>query len=124
MFNAINPRLLRIEQLLESLLQRLKRLEERAAAIEQGSKGTVGAFSDGSTILVKSPGGGVPARNGTTGAYGSATCTLYDDDGTKVTLSATTLTVYNKTAVAFGPTKDLFCRVEGGIAFAVQELCP
>jgi hypothetical protein len=124
MFNAINPRLLRIEQLLESLLQRLKRLEERAAAIEQGSKGTVGAFSDGSIILVKTPGGGIPARNGGTGAYGSATCTLYDDDGTKVTLSATTSTIYNKLAIAIGGTKDCFCQVKGGIAFVIQETCP
>ncbi|MFO0887548.1 MAG: hypothetical protein U0790_00215 [Isosphaeraceae bacterium] len=64
-------------------------------------------------ILVRTPAGGVPARNAGTGVWGSATVTLYDDGhdvsgNPKSTLGTTTETAYNKGPNATPGSKDAY----------------
>jgi hypothetical protein len=76
-------------------------------------------------VLVKAPVGGIPARNGGTGADGTASCTLYTHDGTKNTLSSKTETVHNwVTAVVGAGSKDVLCvRTQLGFLLAINEVC-
>jgi hypothetical protein len=76
-------------------------------------------------VLVRAPVGGIPARNGGTGADGTASCTLYTHDGTGNTLSSGTETVHNwVTAVVGAGSKDVLCvRTQLGFLLAINEVC-
>ena len=64
-------------------------------------------------VLVRTPAGGIPARNAGTGVWGSATVTLYDGglDGSgnpKITLGSRTETAYNQGPAAIPAGKDAY----------------
>jgi hypothetical protein len=85
----------------------------------------VGGSGSADLVLVKAPVGGIPARNGGTGADGTASCTLYTHDGTKNTLSSRTESVHNWVAAVVGAgAKDVLCaRTQFGFLLAINEVC-
>lgn len=95
-------RLLEIERLLHQIAVRLSLLETRVAQSEQARWGGTGmtlGYTPGSVIHFKSPGGGIPARSGTT--LGSATCDHYTRTGTTLASSGRAVTIYNDSTTAF-----------------------
>jgi hypothetical protein len=110
-------------------LERLSKLTvvgaERFTNGEDGPTIVIGDGSGGGAVLVKAPSGGIPGRNASTGVHGTASCTLYDDDGSKLTLSSTTETVHNwVTAVVGAGEKDVVCvRSSMGYLVAINEVC-
>ena len=70
----------------------------------------------------KAPGGGIPARSGTT--LGSGTVTFYTRSGATLTLGSATATAYNPSTTAVGANKVIIViGREGGPWDVVVESC-
>lgn len=77
--------------------------------------------SDGSSLVAKSPGGGIAARSGTT--VSSATCTVWQRSGTTLSATTQTITVYNLSTTAVGNTVYIVATMTNIGWVAVWEDC-
>jgi hypothetical protein len=81
-----------------------------------------GFFKGGNTSLVmKSPGGGIAARSGTT--VSSATCTVWERSGTTLSAGTRTETVYNLSTTAVAATVFIVAELTNIGWVAVWEDC-
>jgi hypothetical protein len=71
--------------------------------------------------LARTGTGGVPAMSGTT--PGQADVTLYEFDGTTLSLGSDTLTAYNMVPAAVGANKVVLLHWANGYPFVVVEPC-
>jgi hypothetical protein len=81
------------------------------------------AASQVKTYLFKTASGGIPARNSSTGVFGSASCSVYADSGGAVSSSHATRVVYNKTLTAIGSAKEGLALLEGSKLVAINVVC-
>lgn len=95
-------------------LERWSRLQGSGAVrVEHGDPPRIAATARELVLLVRTPAGGIPARNAGTGVWGSAAVTLYEGglDGAgnpKSTLGSRTETAYNLGPGAIPASKDAF----------------
>lgn len=97
--------------------------------VSHGDPPLIQAVPYDTMVLVKSPSGGIPKRNASTGVWGSATVTHYEDglDGSnnpKSAIGTRTETAYNKGPGDIPGTKDVWCyRDLLGRLIAVDAFC-
>jgi hypothetical protein len=94
-------------------------VEQRPRNLEVGRR-KYGPSSHPGGLVAKSPGGGIGAMSGTT--PGSATCTLYNFDGTSLTAGDTD-TVFNMASTAVAANKFLQVKSIQGHWFVDVEDC-
>jgi hypothetical protein len=71
--------------------------------------------------IAMTPGGGIPARSGTT--ISKADCTVYSATGGTLTSAGITVPVYNLSTTAVGASKYIVAAWAGGVLVAVWEDC-
>jgi hypothetical protein len=91
----------------------------QGAALPPRARYPVGGGPHG--YLARTGTGGVPAMSGTT--PGHADVTLYEFDGTTLTLSGDTLTAYNMVPAAVAANKVVLLHWANGYPFVVVEPC-
>ena len=104
--SAVERRCNYLADLLRNLTQQLRKDEQAIRGIVFDGSGSFSQTAPTNTapaIYILSPGGGIPARVGTT--LGSAVCTLYSRVGTALTATSNTLTIYNVSSSAVGGGK-------------------
>ena len=75
-------------------------------------------------IQARTGAGGLPARDAGTGAWGSATVTLYTSAGDADVLGTATDTAWNRTTVTVPANTDLWAWESGGRLFYLGHVCP
>lgn len=79
------------------------------------------AIRGAAVIYIKSPGGGIPARSGTT--LGEAACNLYIRQGSGLVDTGQTLTIYNVSSTAVAATRYGVAGWDGDGYVVIVESC-